>query len=97
MNRGGRPGVRQRAALDAVHQAAPAAVSVLVMRRAIRAIRPGDPAKDATDSLIRNGFVRCVDPECGGLGSHQCRVRLTAKGRRARAVDVGRWGRQERT
>lgn len=92
MFRGGRLGVRQRAALDAVALAAPKPVSVLVMRRAIRAIRPGDPAKDATDSLIRNGYVRCVDPKCGGLGRHKCLVELTDKGRTARSRPIGQWG-----
>jgi len=96
MFRGGRVGVRQRAALDAVASAAPEPVSVLVMRRAIRALRPGDPAKDATDALLRNGYVHCVDPSCGGSGNHRCAVVLTEKGERARTSPVGQWGARAR-
>lgn len=87
-----RLGVRQKAALDAVAIAAPAPVPMLVMRRAIRALRPGDAAKDATDSLLVNGYVRCSDEACPGQGRHQCTYVLTDKGRRARRLPVAQWG-----
>lgn len=75
-----RVGIRQWWALTALAAADPVPLTVTAVRKAVRARRHGDPAKDVTDSLARKGLITCASPDgCSGR-DHEHLLRLTHAG-----------------
>ena len=81
-----RVGVRQWWALGRLATVAPACLTTRELRQAVRAHRPSDPAKDVTDSLVRNGFIECSQLDGCATPGHEHLWRLTVRGEEARLM-----------